>query len=344
MIDSVLAFIDHPPWYWGIGFVLAGLYLLSKGGDKLVDGSVQLAKKLGLAPAVIGATVVAFGTSAPELVVSITAAWKASAAAAANNGVIDPNGPAAIAIGNIVGSNIFNVFLILGITLCMAPIVVPSSSRRIDAPFLILATGGLIAACFIGGESAGISRVEAALLFATLIAFIVVSIRFGTGDQPEIAEEVTPEPSVPAKSPWPKIISGLVLLLIGGRICLAGAVSLAEAAGMSQRIIGLTIVAAGTSLPELFASLQATRRGHPDIALTNVLGSNIFNILCILGISGLLIPLPINQGTLTNDLWWMTGAVAVLLPALLWTGRMGRGLGITLLVGYVASLTMLLLA
>lgn len=337
--------ILNPPILLAIVYVLGGLWGLAKGGDLLVDGAVSVAKKAGLAPAVIGATIVAFGTSAPELVVSLSAAFDANAALHAESmtdatnvalnaeGITDaaiatmnPDGLIAIAMANVVGSNICNLGLILGISLLIGRAAIPKTTRRLDMPALIVATIALISLALPWGGEAIISRFEAMALFALLLIYVTTAVCTGAGEAP--AGEAAPRP-------WLRIFGGLFLLLIAGRLCLAGAVSIATELGMSQRVIGLTVVAAGTSLPELFASLQAARKGFTDIAIANVIGSNIFNTLCIVGITGTIVPLPLNAGTLGLDIWVMAGFVAFIIPGMLFCKIIGRGHGIVLITGYV---------
>ena len=217
----------------------------------------------------------------------------------------------------------------------MTSAAIPRNTLRLDIPFLILATIGFGACAWpIGLGDPAIARIEAALLFAALILYVILAVRSGAGESPE---------GTNASHPWWRIIGGLACLLIAGRICLSGAVSIAHACGLSERVIGLTIVAAGTSLPELFASIQAARKGFTDIAIANVIGSNLFNILCILGITGLIVPLPVNQGTLGVDLWWMGGFLLVILPGMFLRGRLGWKHGVVLIAGYVVYTLILLL-
>lgn len=327
--------IFDPHWALALVYVIAGLWGLAKGGDLLVDGSVAVARRAGLSPAVIGATIVAFGTSAPELVVSLSAAWTARAEAA--GGAINPDGPIAIAVANVVGSNICNIGLVLGITLVIASTRIPLSTKRLDMPFLLLASVGLIACVWpMALADPLIARLEALALLAGLIVYIILAMRSGSIPPVDLAED-TPS------RPWGRIFGGLGLLLVAGKICLVGAISIAAAIGLSERVIGLTVVAVGTSLPELFASLQAARRGFTDLAIANIIGSNLFNTLCILGITGLIVPLPVNEGTLSVDLWWMGAFLIAIVPGVLFRERIGRGHGIILLVGYVAYTAVLLL-
>jgi|SaaInlStandDraft_1057018.scaffolds.fasta_scaffold03475_7 cation:H+ antiporter len=294
-----------PDWYSNPGFALAtiflvvGFYMLIKGADILVEGAVVIARKAELSPAVVGATVVAFGTSLPELVVSVGSNIKAISSGSA----LDPNGPAAIAIGNIVGSNIFNIGAILGISAFFSHLEVPPDTRRRDYPIML---GALFAMVFfsVSGEPYQIDRTEAAILFVGLILFTFQAIKLGKA---EVSENnvASKEASI-----GPALILlgiGIVMLGLGGEISLTGAIAISRELGLSERVIGLTIMAIGTSLPELATSIQASRKGHHAIAVANVVGSNIFNVFCIIGISGMIIPLSVHPAMLGWDFFWMCG-------------------------------------
>lgn len=327
--------LADPHWTLAVIYVLAGLWGLAKGGNLLVDGSVTVARRSGLSPAVIGATVVAFGTSAPELVVSLSAAMAARAEAA--GGAINPDGPIAIAVANVIGSNICNIGLVLGVTLVIASSRIPLSTRRLDMPFLLLASAGLVASVWpLGLSNPLIARVEAAGLLLALVVYVILAMRSGSPPPTEA------DPDAPTH-PWWRVAGGLAALLIAGKICLVGAIVVAQTIGLSERVIGLTVVAVGTSLPELFASLQAARRGFTDMAIANIIGSNLFNTLCILGITGLIVPLPVNAGTLQIDLWWMGAFLIAIVPGIFFREHIGRKHGIILIAGYVAYTLMLLL-
>jgi len=339
--------LADPPWLLAVVYVLGGLWGLARGGDLLVDGSVSIARKAGLSPAVIGATIIAFGTSAPELVVSISAALTAREQAA--GGAVDPNGPIAIVLANVVGSNICNIGLILGITLIVAVTRIPASTRRLDLPALMLATIGMIAAAWpLGAANPIITRIEALLLVVGLFAYVIIAIRKGrTGvdatTEITAGDEAAGEAARTSAAGWLRIASGLGLLLVAGKICLVGAVSLAHIIGLSERVIGLTVVAIGTSLPEFFASLQAARKGHTEIAIANVIGSNLFNILCVLGVTALIVPLPVNTGTLNIDLWWMCAFLFAIVPGILLCQTIGRKHGVVLILGFCAYTAFLLI-
>jgi cation:H+ antiporter len=303
--------------------ILAGLVALYFGAEWLVKGASSLAIRLGMTPLVAGLTVVAFGTSSPELVVSLVATLK---------------GAGDLALGNVVGSNIFNVAVILGITAAIIPLKVEFQLLKFDTPFMI-AVSGLFLWFF---RDRSITRVEAAVLFAILIVYIAVNIRLAKKQvTPHVAEEFNGELAslaTEAKEPAWKSLAfigvGLAVLVGGSRMFVIGAVDIARGFAISEAIIGLTIVAAGTSLPELASSLVAAMRKQADIAIGNIVGSNIFNVLAILGLSGLAAGPLEGPGLTQLDLWVMIGFSAALIP-LLWTGfRISRWEGLALLAGY----------
>ena len=275
-----------------VALVTAGLLALFFGGDRLVGGAVALAERAGISPLVIGLTIVGFGTSAPELVTSIQAAL---------------DGSPGIAIGNVVGSNIANILLILGISALVAPIAVASQALRRDWPWMAFAAvlgSALLWSGYIGFP-------QGTVLLAGLAVYLVISFRSGASDT-SAADESGPTDGrlLPALATF---LVGLVLTLIGARLLVSGATSLAAGLGVPDAVIGLTIVAVGTSLPELVTSLTAARRGHADVALGNVIGSNIFNILCILGVTALIKPLTADYAGMLTDLLVMLGATGLLL-------------------------------
>ncbi len=254
---------------------VAGLALLVLGADLLVKGASRLAAALGISPLVIGLTVVAYGTSAPEMAVSVKSAFL---------------GQADLALGNVVGSNIFNVLFILGASALISPLVVSAQIVRLDVPIMIALSVATWMLCLDGG----IGRLDGVLLFGGAIAYtvfqIVQSRRESAAIQAEFAAEYEPreKTSTAANLGW--VAVGLALLVLGSRWLVDGAVAFAQALGVSELVIGLTIVAAGTSLPEVATSILAAIRGERDIAVGNVVGSNIFNILAVLGMTGLVAP------------------------------------------------------
>lgn len=305
-------------------FLLLGIVLLYFGGEGLVRGSSALALRLGLTPLVVGLTVVAFGTSAPELVVSIKATL-------ADEG--------ALAIGNVVGSNILNIGLILGITALICPLKAQLQILRIDAPIMVGVT--LLSAWMLADLHLG--RAGGAVLLTGLIGYVVFSVLYARKVSPpsDVKAEFAEAVPAPHGSIWRDLLfvgGGLVLLVAGSESFVDGAVSIARRLGISEAVIGLTIVAAGTSMPELVTSVVAALKKQPDIALGNIIGSNIFNLLGILGAAALIKPMT-GTGIKLADLY-VTIAFAVALVPMLWTGqRLHRWEGAVLLgsyVGYVA--------
>ncbi len=333
-----------PDWYTEPNSIIAiiqvilGFWLLIKGADLLVEGAVYIAGRLGLAPAVIGATVVAFGTSLPELMVSLFSLREAS-----QGEVIDPNGPVTIAMGNVVGSNMFNIGAVLGLTALCRAVPIARSSVRLDYPLMLVVSILLVSFSWywgVDGNAHVIHQWEGALFLVGLAAFIYMSVRLGKVDKDEIEdlEDVLKSPVQATLF----IVLGIIMLAMGGDATLTGAVAVAESLGLSQRVIGLTVVALGTSLPEMVTSVQAARKGHAEMAIANILGSNVFNVLCILGISALIVPLPVSAGTLGWDYWWMLGFALILLPMMLKGRSIVRWQGVVLLVLMVSYITLLI--
>jgi cation:H+ antiporter len=302
-------------------FLLLGIALLTVGGEALIRGSLAAAKRLGVSPLLSGLVIVGFGTSSPELVVSVNAAIE---------------GQPDIAIGNVVGSNIGNILLILGMCALITPLAVKPLALRRDAVTVVGAS--ILFLVLVGGSALG--RVDAAIFLGALAAYLVWAYwsekyhaaPSGVMHQAE-AEEVS---AVPKSALWTvaAVIFGLVLLIVGSQVLLIGAIGIASHFGVPEAVIGLTLVAVGTSLPELSISVIAAIRRHADVAVGNILGSNIFNLLGILGISALLQPLPVHQRILDFDQWVMLGT-SLLLLLFLYTGRrLSRTEGGVLLAGY----------
>lgn len=286
-----------------IAFLLTGVALLYVGGEGLVRGSSALAQRMGMTPLLAGLTIVAFGTSAPEMVVSAKAAFMERGD---------------IAAGNVVGSNIFNIAFILGLTCVIHPLKVQLQILRFDAPVMVGAVLALVA-CLADGR---VSRVEGALLLAGIGTYIVAAVRMAHKEGVSAAVEKEFDEGVPrpGKSVWLEVmfvVGGIGLLVLGSRFFVDGAVAISRAVGVSEAVIGLTVVAAGTSLPELAASVVAAAKKQPDIALGNVVGSNIFNVFAIMGVAALVNPVE-APGMSLLDLWYMVG-VAVFLVPFLWT-------------------------
>jgi cation:H+ antiporter len=302
-------------------FLFLGIALLTFGGEALIRGSLAAANRLGVSPLLSGLVIVGFGTSAPELVVSVNAAIE---------------GRPDIAIGNVVGSNISNVLLILGICAVITPLAVKPLVLKRDAATVVAAS--ILFVILVGGSALG--RADAAIFLAALITYLVWayrSERFHAAPSGELHQAEAEELSAAPKSVlWIVIavILGLLLLIGGSQILLIGAIGIAEHFYVPEAVIGLTLVAVGTSLPELSISVIAAIRRHADVAVGNILGSNIFNLLGILGVSSLLQPLPIHARILLFDQWVMLGT-SLLLLLFLYTGRrLSRLEGGILLGGY----------
>ncbi len=304
-------------------YVVLGIVLLSGGGEALIRATLSLSKRLGVSPLLTGLVVVGFGTSAPELFVSVDAGLR---------------GQADLAIGNVVGSNIGNILLILGVCALITPLSVKPSALRRDA-LVVLASSVLFSLFIVGGS---ISSFEAMILLAALFAYLCCAYYAERGARPEqeplvYEEEAAELTRVPQH--WVvmllMLLAGLLLLIGGSYVLLKGAVALASDLGVSEALIGLTIVAIGTSLPELSISIIASIRRHTDVAIGNVLGSNIFNTLGILGVSALLQPLSITGRIFHFDQWVMFGA-SVLLFLFMLSGRtLSRLEGFCLLSAYL---------
>lgn len=315
-------------------FLILGLGLLVAGGEGLVRGASGLALAARITPAVVGLTIVAAGTSAPEMVVSIQSAL---------------NGSAGIAVGNVVGSNIFNIGAILGLAACVSPLRVMGNTVRMEWPVMMLAALQL----FLLARDGVIDRVEGGFLLAAMVAFVAYAVWLGrnasTPDESDGFDEMVTASfgASGARALIYNILAvavGVGLLAAGSTLLVKGAVGIAAGLGVSETVIGLTIVAAGTSTPELVTSLVASKRGRDDIAIANVVGSNIFNILGILSVTALVRPLAVPEVILSRDLWWMLGASVVLLP-LMWSGmRINRVEGGLLLAGFTTYLALLVSA
>jgi cation:H+ antiporter len=304
-------------------WLLVGLVLLTLGGEALVRGALAAARRMGVSPLLAGLVIVGFGTSAPELVVSVQAAVK---------GLPD------IALGNVIGSNIANILLILGISAVIMPLVVNIQSLRRDGLTMLCATLLFMALASFGG----LGRIEGVLMLAVLAAYLVWAYRTEREDSgsPEAqlhtaeSEEIE---QVPMSIPMTLLATfgGLAMLILGANRFLLGAVGLGEKLGVPEAVIGLTVVAVGTSLPELAVSIVAAIRKHADVAIGNIIGSNIFNILCILGVASLITPLPLEGRLLNIDQFVMLAAAAMLLLFLFFGLRLSRLKGAFLLLGYV---------
>jgi cation:H+ antiporter len=294
-------------------FLVVGLIGLFFGGEALVRGSVGIARRMAIPPLLIGLTVVGFGTSTPELLVSVGAAWR---------GVPD------IALGNIIGSNIANILLIIGLSALVWPIKVMGATLRRDTAVMMAAALVLVPIFAL----AQMGRISGLVLVAGLAGYLIWAYR-QPGDAAPEDEDTSAPASTLVSALW--VIGGLVALMVGARFLVDGAVSIARGYGISEAFIGLTIVAVGTSLPELATSLIAAFKRQSEIAIGNIVGSNIFNVLGILGVTALIAPIPVASRFLTFDLPVMIGVSLILTALLLTRPVIGRGVGVALLVGYV---------
>ena len=296
-----------------IFLILAGLVALVVGGEFLVRGAVAMSLRLGLPPLIVGLTVVAFGTSAPEMIVSVAAVL---------------NGSPDIALGNVVGSNIANILLVLGLPALIAGISTRDVDLRESWVLMVGASLLLIAMAHMGP----IGRPQGLILLATLALVIWRQITTARrGDIPD-------EGPGPDSTGWPRILVwlaiGLIALPLGGQVLVMGATDIARLFGISEAVIGLTLVAVGTSLPELATSVIAALRGRADLALGNVIGSNIFNILSILGITALFDALPVPEQMLDRDLWIMLATALLPAPFLFRRWPINRPVGAAFVAGY----------
>lgn len=305
--------------------IVAGFILLLKGADFFVDGASAVAKKLGVPELVIGLTIVALGTSAPEAAVSISAALKG------NNG---------ISIGNVVGSNIMNILVILGLTAVIKTLTVKKSVIKIDMPVMIVATIAMILWGMLGGK---LSRFTGIVFLLSLLTYLIYLVWYSrhtdTDDEGETVKDI---------KGWLMpifIIGGVAAVILGSNIAVDGASSIAKAFGVSERVVGLTIVAFGTSLPELVTSVTAAVKGHTDIAIGNIVGSNIFNILFILGMTSIIIDLPyLSEGAnFVIDGFVALGATLLLYILVIPKKRLSRAGGAVMLLGYAGYFLYLLL-
>jgi len=314
-----------------IALISLGLLLLGGGGEALLRGAVGLATLWRLSPAVIGLTVVAAGTSVPELSVSLIAGLR---------------GQADIAVANVVGSNIFNIGFILGLCAMIRPLAITGNTIRLEYPVLAIVT----LMCLAVAQDGIVNWLDGALFLTVYVgftAYMVTLVRQQVNAQE--TEELGGEVAELSGKATPRLgllmvmlTAGVVLLAFGAHATVTGAVNLARLIGMSERVIGLTIVAVGTSLPEIVASLMSSWRGRDDIAIGNVIGSNLFNILGILGLSSLVIPMQVHPAIVSSDNWWMLGLTLLLFP-LMYTGRsIRRGEGLLLMTVYVIYVGLLL--
>ena len=307
--------------------LVIGFFLLVKGADLFVDGASSVAKKLNIPAFVIGLTIVAFGTSAPELAVSLTAAMKGS-----ND----------IAIGNVVGSNIFNTLVVLGASAALTPIAVDKGMIKRDYPLSVFAAVllGVLAmdTVFFKAQAMSLGRVDGIILLIAFAGFMVMTVKAGMDGT---AEETDSE-AMPVLKSILFIAIGLAGIVFGGDQSVEGAKGIARIFGLSEAIIGLTIVAIGTSLPELVTSVIAAKKGESDIAVGNVIGSNIFNIFLILGASATILPMNVS-GTYLYDIGMLVGVMVLTYIPIAKTRKVSRTMGIVMVLAYVAYTVYLIL-
>ena len=294
-----------------------GFVLLVKGADWFVEGASKVAEKFGIPQLVIGLTIVAIGTSLPEAAVSVSAALK---------------GSAEITIGNVIGSNIMNVLLILGITSVIKPIAVQRSTVRYELPFVIIVSALLM---WLGYTDHTVGRSDGLILWGLLLVYMAYLLQIAKKDQDSPEEPSDEEKSMPVWKMILLIVAGGAMIVIGSDVAVDAATELARIFGMSERLIGLTIVAFGTSLPELVTSATAAVKGKADIAVGNIVGSNIFNILFVVGTSALITPVTYAANFFVDSI------VCIATAALLWVlvvknKRLGRAGGACMLVCYAA--------
>ena len=304
---------------WEILLLIVGFAMLVKGADWFVEGAAGIASKFGIPQLVVGLTIVAMGTSAPEAAVSITAALK---------------GNAGIAVGNVVGSNILNIFIILGLTGLITSVAVQKSTLFIEIPYMLVVTGVLLVMGMLGNS---VNLVEGIIFWAMFILYLgYLFVLAKKGKSEEEAKEDRPL--------WKLLLFALiggVVVVLGSNIAVDSATAIAQIIGLSEKFIGLTIVALGTSLPELVTSVTAARKGNADIAIGNIVGSNIFNILFVLGTSALIIPITFEASFAIDTI------IAIAAGVLLWIATIGkkkltRPWGIIMLLCYAAYFVYLL--
>lgn len=306
-------------------FILVGIVLVLWGADRLTDGAVAVAEKMKMPQIVIGLTIVAMGTSMPEFCVSLVSALK---------------GTTDLAVGNIVGSNIFNTLLIVGVSAWVAPMTILKSTVRKDIPFALFASVILLIMCLDGN----ISRLDAGILFVLFLVFMYVTLKGAkTKEDDTTAKTDSIEDNKKPMAAWLSIvwiIVGLACLIGGSNLFVEGATKVAEHIGVSEAVIGLTIVAGGTSLPELATSVVSARKGNSGIAIGNVLGSNVFNILAILGVTGVITPMHL-QGITMLDLSMMVVSTLLVWLFSFTKYKIARWEGIVLTIVFIGYMVVL---
>ncbi len=303
-------------------YIFIGLVLLAGGGELLVRSASKIALTFGVSPLVIGLTIVAFGTSAPELGVSLFAAI---------------NGNPEIALTNVVGSNIFNIGFILGLCAIISPLLVNLQLIKFDVPVMIIVSGLTYIFC----KNDTLSQIEGLGLFAGTFIYSARLIRASKKERSDVIEEFAEATRpISVKKIWPAytlVFASIGILVVGSKLLVSGATNVATHLGVSSTLIGLTIVAAGTSLPEVATSIMATLRGQTDIAIGNVIGSNIFNLLLVLGLSsGINSGLRVDASLIKFDLLVMVGMAILSFPFLVTAKRLVRWEGLVLFAAYIA--------
>ena len=304
--------------------LVAGFVLLVKGADFFVDGAVGIAARFGIPQLVIGLTIAAMGTSMPEAAVSITSALK---------------GSAGITVGNVVGSNIMNILVILGLTAVITPIAVQRSTRRFEIPGMIAVSVLFLVFGYTGGE---IVRFEGIIMWLVFIGYLGYLLWIAKNNKAEESDEEDKKWSLPVQ--LIAIVGGIAAIVLGSDLAVDGATAIAKAFGMSDRIIGLTIVAFGTSLPELVTSVTAARRGKADIAIGNIVGSNIFNILFVAGTTALITPVVFEAKFVVDSVIAIVAAVILLVSVCNKDMKLKRPAGAIMLVCYGVYLAYLIAA
>ena len=302
-----------------IVFLVLGFVMLVKGADWFVEGAAGIASKFGIPQLVVGLTIVAMGTSAPEAAVSITAALK---------------GTADIAVGNVVGSNILNILIILGLTGLITSVAVQKSTLFIEIPYMLLITGVLLVMGMMGNSINLVEGIILWVLFIIYLGYLFVLAKKGKAEEEEKEERPL----------WKLLLYALiggVVVVLGSNVAVDSATAIAQIIGLSEKFIGLTIVALGTSLPEMVTSVTAAKKGNADIAIGNIVGSNIFNILFVLGTSALIIPITFEPSFAIDTI------IAIAAGVLLWVATIGkkkltRPWGIIMLLCYAAYFVYLL--
>ncbi len=301
-----------------LGLLIIGFVLLVKGADFFVDGAASIATKFGISHLIIGLTIIAMGTSAPEAAVSIAAAAQ---------------GSAAISIGNVIGSNIINILLILGITAVIMPLPIDDDSRKMGIPFVILVSILLL----VLGLDGEINFSNALILFVVFLIYIGYLIWEALKTEDPLAgdnlDDGINEGMGMGKAAL-CVLFGMAMVIIGSDVAVDAASELAAMLGMSKRLIGLTVVAFGTSLPELVTSITAARKGSTAMAVGNIIGSNVFNVLFVIGLSGLILPIPFEANFIIDAIVAIAAAVILLACSLHWRHTIGRKTGILMLAVY----------